>query len=115
MRRSAGWALGLLLLGGCMEEFLPPGVEVVTKPPGAVVRLGEHRLGTTPLLIPRRVFSERERELVVDSFTVVVEKEGYEPVRFVLTQRSGRVFLELKPRGVAREAAPPRVAGKEGR
>ncbi len=95
MRRTlgVGWALlgALLVLGGC-GDMVPRGVEVITEPPGATVRLGEERIGESPVLIPWKKIKDH----YADTFTVEIRKEGYHSEHLVAAQYGGTIRVALR-------------------
>ncbi|MBI2131369.1 MAG: PEGA domain-containing protein [Candidatus Tectomicrobia bacterium] len=95
MWKAAGRAAGPLvvsfLLAGC-GDLIPRGVEVLTDPPGATVRLGDEKVGQSPVLISLA----RIKDHGLDTLTLIIEKEGYETRRVILDQRVGVLRVPLK-------------------
>ncbi len=83
----------LFILGGC-GDVVPRGVEVITEPPGATVKLGREKIGESPVLIPWKKIKDH----YADTFTIEIRKEGYRPRHLVAAQYGGtmRVALQKK-------------------
>ncbi len=95
MRRNfvVGWMLlaAFLVLGGC-GDMVPRGVEVITEPPGATVKLGEEKIGESPVLIPWKKIKDHYAE----TYSVEILKEGYHPHYLVAAQYGGTIRVALQ-------------------
>jgi hypothetical protein len=94
MWKAASWAaviVGTVFLAGC-GDVIPRGVEVVTEPPGATVRLADEEVGRSPV----RISLKRLKDHGLDTLTLVISKEGYETRAVVLEQRDGVLRVPLK-------------------
>lgn len=74
--RRAGMVLtavvSMAALGGCLERRL----HITSEPPGALVHLNDVEVGRTPVEVDFRYYG---------TYDVLVEKEGYEPLRAAKT------------------------------
>ncbi len=95
MRKTLGMGLALLaavfVLSAC-GDMVPRGVEVITEPPGATVKLGKEKIGKSPVLIPWKKIKDH----YADTFTVEIVKEGYRPHHLVAAQYGGTIRVALQ-------------------
>ncbi len=95
MRKTLGMGLVLLavvfVLGAC-GDVVPRGVEVITEPPGATVKLGKEKIGKSPVVIPWKKIKDH----YADTFTVEILKEGYRPHHLVAAQYGGTIRVALQ-------------------
>ena len=91
LRVGAALLAALLVSGGC-GDMVPRGVEVITEPPGATVRLGREKIGESPVLIPWKKIKDH----YADTFTVEIRKKGYRPRHLVAAQYGGTMRVALQ-------------------
>jgi hypothetical protein len=98
--RNRMWSFGgkwvclfaaLFLLSGC-GEAVSSGVEIVSDPPEAAVRIGAEMIGKTPVLIPRKTFKDHS----LDTFTLLISKKGYKEKQIIITQERGTLSVRLE-------------------
>ncbi len=88
------WAcffVAFFLLSSCGEP-VSSGVEIVSDPPEATVRIGDETIGKTPVLIPRETFKDHS----LDTFTLFISKKGYKEKQIIVTQERGILSVRLE-------------------
>lgn len=83
--------VAFFLLSGCGDP-VSSGVEIVSDPPEATVRIGGEMIGKTPVLIPRNTLKDHS----LDTFTVFISKKGYKEKQVIVTQERGIFSVRLE-------------------
>lgn len=83
--------VAIFLLSSC-GNVVSPGVEIVSDPPGATVRIGDEIIGKTPVLVPGSMLKDHSLE----TFTLIISKEGYEKKHVVIKQEGGILNIRLE-------------------
>ena len=81
----------IILLSSC-GDAVSPGVEIVSDPPEATVRIGDEIIGKTPVLVPGSLLKDHS----LDTFTLIISKEGYEKKQVVIKQKGGILNIKLE-------------------